>query len=115
MKLVYTLFISSFILFSTLGFSAAEQARSVSKILTLKIYSSINPATLSYVTSGFEHAQKEQFDLIVIKINTPGGLVSTTKDILALFGQSEIPVLVWVTPEGASATSAGAIIAAVTL
>ncbi|MBF0300026.1 MAG: nodulation protein NfeD [Oligoflexia bacterium] len=50
------------------------------------------------------------FKLIIIKINTPGGLVSTTKDILTLFGESDIPIVVWVTPEGASATSAGAII-----
>ncbi|MFT6604283.1 MAG: membrane-bound serine protease (ClpP class), partial [Bacteriovoracaceae bacterium] len=66
---------------------------------------------MNYIKTGFKRAASEKFDLINIEINTPGGLVSTTKDILSEFGKSEIPVVVWVKPEGASATSAGAIIA----
>lgn len=83
----------------------------VDRVLTLTIESSINPATFNYIKTGFKRAADEKFDLINIEINTPGGLVSTTKDILALFGKSDIPIVVWVKPEGASATSAGAIIA----
>ncbi len=56
-------------------------------------------------------AEKKQFDAILITLNTPGGMVTTTKDILSLFGESSIPVIIWIKPEGASATSAGAIIA----
>jgi membrane-bound serine protease (ClpP class) len=88
-----------------------EKSYVVNNILSLSINSSINPATYSYFESGFKEAEKKNFDLILIKINTPGGLVSTTKNILTLFGNSSIPVAVWVAPEGASATSAGAIIA----
>jgi len=84
----------------------------VKKILQLEINSSINPATYSYLSEGFKKAYREDFGFILIKLNTPGGLVSTTKDILTLIGGSEIPTIVWITPEGASATSAGAIIAA---
>jgi membrane-bound serine protease (ClpP class) len=83
----------------------------VEKILTLTIDSSINPATYSFLVSAYEKAEQESLDLIVIKLNTPGGLVSTTKKILTLLGKSSIPTVVWITPEGASATSAGAIIA----
>lgn len=79
----------------------------------MKINSSINPATLSYLQRGFAraHVKDTDLDLIVVKMNTPGGLVSVTKDILTLFGESKVPVAVWITPSGASATSAGAIIA----
>ncbi|HXH31061.1 MAG TPA: NfeD family protein [Bacteriovoracaceae bacterium] len=49
--------------------------------------------------------------LIVIKINTPGGLVTTTKDIITEVSRSKRPFAVWITPEGASASSAGAIVA----
>lgn len=83
----------------------------VKNIASLEINSSINPATLSYLKSGFEEAKKNNDDLILLILNTPGGLVTTTKEILTLFGDSEIPVVVWIKPEGASATSAGAIIA----
>ncbi|MFT6070338.1 MAG: membrane-bound serine protease (ClpP class) [Bacteriovoracaceae bacterium] len=97
-----------------LSFAEAEEiptTLNVDKVLTLTIESTINPATLNYIKTGFKRAASEKFDLINIEINTPGGLVSTTKDILSEFGKSEIPVVVWVKPEGASATSAGAIIA----
>jgi len=83
----------------------------VNKILSLNISSSINPATTNYLESGFKHAHINGYNLILIKMNTPGGLITTTKQILTMFGESDIPIVVWVTPEGASATSAGAIIA----
>lgn len=93
-------------------FSFAEgDTLEVTSLLRMTIDSSINPATLSYLKSGYKKAKEENHNLILIKLNTPGGLVTTTKDILTLIGESDIPTAVWITPEGASATSAGAIIA----
>ncbi len=96
------------------GSQATEaQPYPVERIAHFKVKGSINPATLSYLRSSFERATMpaEEIDLIVIELNTPGGLVSTTKEIMTLFGESPVPVGVWVRPSGASATSAGAIIA----
>ena len=90
---------------------AEEKPHEIETIATVSIKSSINPATFNYLRSSFQKAEQEGIDLIVIKLNTPGGLVSTTKDILTLMGEVKIPHVVWVTPTGASATSAGAIIA----
>ncbi|MBH48387.1 MAG: hypothetical protein CME71_09495 [Halobacteriovorax sp.] len=110
--------LSLFLLFSIVSsmLLASEpvfiQERKLERIIRLDINSSINPATYSYLQAGFEEARKEDFQAILITLNTPGGLVSVTKDILTLFGDSELPVIVWIRPEGASATSAGAIIAA---
>ncbi|OFZ12674.1 MAG: hypothetical protein A2X86_15250 [Bdellovibrionales bacterium GWA2_49_15] len=89
----------------------AEHTLQIKRILEVEINSSINPATLSYLDNAFKIAHSDSYELILIKINTPGGLITTTKDILTLIGRSELPIVVWVTPEGASATSAGAIIA----
>ena len=89
---------------------SAERNLSVNSIIMAKISSSINPATLDYLKSTFKKASRTSKNLIIIKLNTPGGLVTTTKKILTLFGDSDIPVVVWIAPEGASATSAGAII-----
>jgi membrane-bound serine protease (ClpP class) len=83
----------------------------IQRIARLHIESSINPATYSYLESSFKEAKAQGFHAILIELNTPGGLVTTTKKILTLFGSSDIPVIVWIRPEGASATSAGAIIA----
>ncbi|OUR97192.1 hypothetical protein A9Q84_12765 [Halobacteriovorax marinus] len=83
----------------------------INKILNLEIEAPIGPATYNYLKVGFEKANTLQSDLILIELNTPGGLVSTTKKILTLIGESKIPVAIWIRPEGASATSAGAIIA----
>lgn len=83
----------------------------INRILEVKINSSINPATLDYLTTAYQNGVKNHWDLVLIRLNTPGGLVSVTKEILTLIGSSPLPTVVWVGPEGASATSAGAIIA----
>lgn len=89
--------------------SQAEPYR-VTEISHLEISSAISPATYDYLKYHFKKVPAGS--LILIKMNTPGGLISTTKDIITLIGAQDKPIAVWVTPEGASAASAGAIIAA---
>jgi membrane-bound serine protease (ClpP class) len=81
----------------------------VSEVSSLSISSAITPATYDYLEQKFKVLPKSA--LILIKLNTPGGLVTTTKEIITLFGKEERPIAVWITPQGASASSAGAIIA----
>ena len=95
---------------SCLNLYAETEKLLIEKVKILNINSTINPATLNYLENEIKLAEKAD-TLFIIKINTPGGLVTTTKDILTLIGKSKNPIAVWVTPEGASATSAGAIIA----
>jgi membrane-bound serine protease (ClpP class) len=82
---------------------------SINEISLLSVNSAITPATYDYLKQNFESLPSSSF--IVLKLNTPGGLVSTTKDIITLVGRQKRPFAVWITPEGASASSAGAIIA----
>lgn len=91
--------------------TAEKQAYDVKRIVFLTISASINPATYNYLATEFKKTSSANGDMVVIKMNTPGGLVTTTKDIITLIGDSDVPVGVWISPEGASATSAGAIIA----
>lgn len=83
----------------------------VKQITFLDINATINPAIHNFIESNLDKLSKQNGDFVVIKLNTPGGLVSTTKDIINVIGRANFPVAVWVTPEGGSATSAGAIIA----
>lgn len=82
----------------------------VEKVHIVTVDATINPATYNYLASSYEKLSSKKGDLYLIKLNTPGGLVTTTKDIITLFGSGSVPVVIWITPEGASATSAGAII-----
>ncbi|WP_290730082.1 ATP-dependent Clp protease proteolytic subunit [Halobacteriovorax sp. JY17] len=110
MKTYQILLILTISLFTFFSESRAQDIN-IKEVLELSIDSPITPATFNYLEQGFKRASKQNSDAILIKLNTPGGLVSTTKEILTLIGESKKPVMVWISPEGASATSAGAIIA----
>jgi membrane-bound serine protease (ClpP class) len=94
-------------LFPLIGMTAPYRVQEISH---LEINSAISPATYDYLKYQFEKVPEGA--LILIKMNTPGGLITTTKDIITLIGTQDKPVVIWITPEGASASSAGAIIAA---
>ncbi len=96
-------------LFVCAHFSYAESGYDVKEIRILSIKSAITPATFDYLSNHLGKSADNR--LTIIKMNTPGGLVTTTKDIISLFSKGNHPVVVWVTPEGASAASAGSIIA----
>ncbi|MCB9093825.1 MAG: nodulation protein NfeD [Halobacteriovoraceae bacterium] len=106
--MIKVFFFSIFTFWSALVLGSQDYR--VQKVYELNVQSTINPAILRYLKSGFEQARSTENSLVLIKLNTPGGLVSTTKDIIGLIGESHRPVVIWVTPEGASATSAGALI-----
>ena len=102
------LLVSTF-LFTCLSAHAADSIL-INKLYLLNINSTINPATFNYLKSFKEKHSPQKNNLILIKLNTPGGLISTTKKIISWIGESDSPIIIWITPEGASATSAGAII-----
>lgn len=85
------------------------KAFEINEVSTLTINSAITPASYDYLDHKLKLLPKSS--LVLIKINTPGGLLTTTKDIISLIGNNGRPVAIWITPEGASASSAGAIIA----
>jgi membrane-bound serine protease (ClpP class) len=76
----------------------------------LTIESAITPATVDYLKHQLPRFPSNS--IAIIKINTPGGLITSTKEIITTINSQKFPVVVWVTPAGASAASAGAIIAA---
>jgi membrane-bound serine protease (ClpP class) len=76
----------------------------------LSVDGSINPALSDYILKGIEEAKEQNASVIVIQMDTPGGVVTTTKTIIKAMIQCPIPVVVYVAPGGSSATSAGALI-----
>jgi membrane-bound serine protease (ClpP class) len=70
----------------------------------------IAPVMREYLKRGIQSAEQQNAEVLIIELNTPGGELSTTVEIIQAFRASRVPVIVYVTPNGAMAGSAGAII-----
>jgi len=79
-------------------------------VITLKIDGTINPASADFIHSGISKAVKENAECIIIELNTPGGLLKSTRMIVSDILESSVPVVVYVSPGGAHAGSAGVFI-----
>ncbi len=76
----------------------------------LTVADSINPGTGDYLIAGIEAAETSKAPYLVIYLDTPGGLLSTTRLIVQKMLGSTVPIVVFVGPRGAHAGSAGALI-----
>lgn len=85
--------------------SVAAQADT--NVVVLNIKGAIGVATADYVLSGIEHAESTNAELIIIELDTPGGLMAPMRDIIQAILGSSVPVSTYVTPAGARADSAG--------
>jgi membrane-bound serine protease (ClpP class) len=71
---------------------------------------SINPAVADHIAKAVARSESEGAEALLIELDTPGGLVSSTKDIIQSILNARVPVLVYVSPRGGWAGSAGAFI-----
>lgn len=78
-----------------------------SRVVELEVVGGIGVATADYVGSGIEHAAEINAELIIINMDTPGGLMKPMRGIVMDILGSDVPVAVYVTPAGARADSAG--------
>lgn len=80
------------------------------KIYSITVDGSINPATADYIVRSIEKASKQSASALVINLNTPGGLLKSTRTITGAILDAPLPVIVYVNPNGAHAGSAGVFI-----
>lgn len=80
------------------------------KVIALTVDGTINPASAEYIRSGIKKAEKENAECLLIHLNTPGGLLKSTRVIVSQILGSPVPVIVFVSPGGAHAGSAGVFI-----
>jgi len=83
---------------------------SAQKVITLTIEGTINPASADFIHRAIEKAHNENAVCVVIQLNTPGGLLTSTRNIVSDILESTVPVIVFVAPAGAHAGSAGVFI-----
>ena len=77
------------------------------KVVSITIDGSINPATAGFIEKGIKKAADENAQCLLIHLNTPGGLLKSTRVIVSNILEAPIPVVVYVSPGGAHAGSAG--------
>jgi membrane-bound serine protease (ClpP class) len=78
-----------------------------SRVQWIMLEGSINPGSESFLDEALRTVQSDSFDLSVIQLNTPGGLSTSMRDMVQSIANADRPVVVWVGPSGARATSAG--------
>lgn len=76
-------------------------------VWVIEVNGGIGPATSDYLTREIEQAHDEQAKLIILKMNTPGGLDTSMRDIIRSITTSPVPIATWVGPAGSRAASAG--------
>jgi len=80
------------------------------QVLLLEIEGALTPSWGEYLERGLETAQNQGFDFIIFQINTPGGSTDIMQSMVELMRGSQIPIIVYVAPQGAMAGSAGTVI-----
>ena len=85
------------------GLQAAEVGR-------IRIDGIISPITSSYISRAINTAGARNYSCLIVELDTPGGLLESTKNIVQKFYASPVPIVVYVTPSGANAASAGCFI-----
>jgi membrane-bound serine protease (ClpP class) len=87
--------------------ATASATTSQPRVLAVKFENDVNPVTQDYVNDQIDRANREDFDAVVILLDTPGGLATAMKKIYTKELASEVPVIVYVSPPGSRAASAG--------
>src|SRR5579862_5882040 len=99
--------LKSRLIFILIAVVALFSVPSRAEVLKIIIKDTIQPISAEYIARAVDEAHRRNDQALLIEINTPGGLVSSTREIIEKISASSIPVIVYVTPTGGHAGSAG--------
>lgn len=85
----------------------AQDSGTVRRAYILTVDDAIGPATRDHIVRGITRAEKDGVEVVVLRLNTPGGLDASMRDIIRKILAAEVPVVTWVAPAGSRAASAG--------
>ncbi len=99
-----------FAFLSILAPVSAQTSQGNGLALVLNAEGPLTPAMVNYIERSLDIARTDGADLIILQLNTPGGSIALMNEIVQFLRSSEIPVVVYVSPRGAMAGSAGTLI-----
>ena len=104
---IWNIVLALFVLAFVPGWATGDAA---GKVCVARVQGTIGPATASYLARAIGEAAGPDAQCLVIELDTPGGLLDSTKEIIQSFLRSPVPTVVYVSPPGAWAGSAGCFI-----
>ena len=105
---VHRLLLALLIALSALGGAWAQESGNEHRTALLaEITGVIGPATAHYVQNAVDEAHSRQAEVLILRLDTPGGLLTSTREIVESILASPVPVIGYVAPSGAHAASAG--------
>ncbi len=107
-KIAFILLIMAFLLNTPCFLLAQEESEPL--VYTVLVEDMVTAGTFQYINRAINVAEQYNADAIVIILNTPGGLVNSTLDIIKAISSSNVPVITYVNPKGGIAASAGTFI-----
>src|SRR3984957_4061266 len=90
-----------------LAVSCMLRSAASADVLKIVVDDTIQPITEEYIARGIDEAHRRNDQAVLIEINTPGGLVDSTREIIEKITASPVPVILYVAPAGSHAGSAG--------
>ena len=110
----FNLFLYIFFIFIGVLFLFIQNSFSLSQNNTIPIIQlnddTINPVTADYIINSISQAEEDKSECLIIKLDTPGGLLSSTRRIIKKMLSAKIPIVVYISPSGSRAGSAGVFI-----
>lgn len=85
----------------------AARGQGVPRVLAVDVDSIVHPVTVEIVSRAFDQATREHCEVVLIRLNTPGGLMEAMRETIQKIVASPVPVVTYVTPSGGRAASAG--------
>jgi membrane-bound serine protease (ClpP class) len=110
MKKSVTLLFCFIVFGAALLVSPAHAQEEAPLVLVLSVDGPLTPSWIEYLERGIQVAEQRQAGLLIFQINTPGGQVSLMQELVEMMRGSQVPIVVYVTPRGAMAASAGTVI-----
>ncbi len=107
--------VAFFLPWLAMGLAAQDEAgetptRDSGPLTVIRIDGSINPASSDYIQQAIRESEEAGARALLMELDTPGGLVTSTQDIIQAMLRSKVPIIVYVSPQGAWAGSAGTFI-----
>ncbi len=110
MKKFVSLLVFLIPLFSSFWTPIARAQEETPQVLVLSLEGPLTPSWIEYLERGIQVAEQRSAEAIILELNTPGGSISLMQELVKRMRGSQVPFIVYVTPRGAMAASAGTVI-----